>query len=495
MHKVHMFGLPPRYHPIVDLNGRIYNKLWGNKTDYHFSKDKLKTISGDRETPEESSVSTTLYGIKFRIGSSSRVRMGLLSTVFNSLNNIGDLDNTIERVQSDWNSKVNSGLNTFKFGSALRNGENSYLKIVEVILTAMAYGEKVNKVPDHKNPYLDRSLYLHDDLDILFPEFIVAASSETSITETASTDVGDSLLTNLLNKGSMIAREMNFVNGGSFSIASEINGLKDSIGGDENGFLKTVLGGLSTGLAQGRALAEKIIGRDMVNIIADGNQLMLPKVWKGSSFSKSYSISIRLNSPYSDPYSIAKNINIPLAYILAATLPIQKSPNSVSFPFLIQVDSPGAISIDMGMVTNVTIKKGGKEDVWSNTGLYRSLDITLEVVDLYGTIPIPANEKLLAFNNTSRELFANMAGGVLLSDSKSRNNILEQTQESFKRQKDDNSNATRVKKELRHKESTSGLKTKSLSERLVGLAKNTTPLIESQLDELIGKKIKEGLDG
>jgi len=404
-----VFGMPPRYPSVFDRNNRVYKKLWGQ-------------IDSNGNLNE-----TNLYSINFKIGSPKRVRMGLMSALVNKISNADS--NTItqeyEKLKVEWDTKVNSGMNTFNFGSALHGGTNSYIDVCNHLIEMLGYGAKQSGVPDSKNPYFDSNLRLFSSSNIQFPTMTVLGSEETSITESVSNEVGDSKLKGMLDKSSEMMREFSFINAGRGSIQKELREVSSSM---DNKVLSAGLNLLADGTDAITSMASKMVGSDIVNIIAEGNQVVMPQVWKTSSFSKKYSISFRLSSPYGDHYSIAKNINIPLAYILGASIPLQKSPNTISFPFLVQVDRPGAIAINMGMITNIVIKKGGKDDIWSNNSMYRSLDITLDVVDLFEVLPAPINNRLAALNIETRDFMSNLAGGSILTNDSDRYSLISKTQ-------------------------------------------------------------------
>ena len=400
-----VFGMPPKYGPSIDYNNRVYSKLWGNL-------DRKGTLTD-----------TNLYSIKMTVGTPKRVRLGLLTTLANRLNNVTDLsrmESEYQKLEQEWSSKTSSGLNTFQFGSAYKSGTNTYLSIVDNLIEMMGYGLRTQGVPDEKNPYYDinNRVFSTMDANLRFPSITVLGSEETSISESISNEVGDSKLKGMLDKSSEMMREFSFINGGGGSIEKEIESLAN---GSNNKFIKSGFSMLNDGISLIKDSATKVIGKDMVNIIAEGNQIMMPQVWKNSSFSKKYTISFKLSSPYSDAFSIARNINIPLAYILGMSLPIQKGPNTLSFPYLVQIDSPGAIAVSMGMVTNVSIKKGGTNDVWSNQSVYRAIDVTMEVVDLFEVLPVPMTSVLSTMNKETRDFLGNLAGGKILLDKGERN--------------------------------------------------------------------------
>lgn len=62
-------------------------------------------------------------------------------------------------------------------------------------------------------------------------------------------------------------------------------------------------------------------------------------------------------------------------------------------------------------------KDFGRFDLWSTGGLFRAVDVTMEVADLYEVLPAPADRNLARIANTTRHYVANMTGGKILSDS------------------------------------------------------------------------------
>ena len=68
----------------------------------------------------------------------------------------------------------------------------------------------------------------------------------------------------------------------------------------------------------------------------------------------------------------------------------------------------------MGMISNMTIRKGGKDNIWSNhLGLARSIDITLDIVDLFELLPAPTDFYNAIGNEQIRDFLGNVVGGKL----------------------------------------------------------------------------------
>jgi hypothetical protein len=201
-----VLGLPPTYIKQTDpstmkgyIGGRAYRSLWG-------------TVDSGRKKIVE----TKLYPVKITVGSPEKTKIGLMDTILNTIKDNESIDERIRIIKEDLEKKSQSGLNTFKFGSANRNGKNAYLETVNSLMEMLAYGEKVQDVDDKNNYFLSRDFtYLNnfrEDYD--YPTITILASEETTITETAMSEVGESLIKKVVDIGRESAREYNFLTGG-----------------------------------------------------------------------------------------------------------------------------------------------------------------------------------------------------------------------------------------------------------------------------------------
>lgn len=108
----------------------------------------------------------------------------------------------------------------------------------------------------------------------------------------------------------------------------------------------------------------------------------IPEVWQDSSFSRSYNFSLQLRSPYGDPISIFQSLYVPLAMLLAGTLPRQAGNNMYSSPFIVRAYSKGQFSIPYGIIESLSVKRGGEEFGWTQDGLPKAIDIEFSIKDL-----------------------------------------------------------------------------------------------------------------
>lgn len=122
---------------------------------------------------------------------------------------------------------------------------------------------------------------------------------------------------------------------------------------------------------------------DIAAILTSGNGFIdIPDVWKGSSFSKSYSFNIQLRARYGDPTSIFQSIYIPLLMLLAAALPRSIGDNMYTSPFIINAYCKGKFAVPCGLISDMSISRGKDEFGWSNVGLPTSVDVSFSIKDL-----------------------------------------------------------------------------------------------------------------
>lgn len=187
--------------------------------------------------------------------------------------------------------------------------------------------------------------------------------------------------------------------------AKEAMYLTKSDGDKSGGFTQSFVNGIFEGAAE----MTSNISDSATAIIKNGGNLLFPEIWKESSYSKSLSLVIKLHSPYADPVCYFETVLFPLCCILGLALPRQVEAAVYAAPPLVRIRSKGWFSCDMGMITSVSIKRGADKNDWTLGRLPRSVEVTLNVKDLYGTM-------MMSLMGTSRKSF--------LKDDKSLNTAL-----------------------------------------------------------------------
>lgn len=174
------------------------------------------------------------------------------------------------------------------------------------------------------------------------------------------------------------------------AINSKIQSVRDAKFTFENG---NVVGPLSaalnavTGVVSGTLNSVGLGSLD--SIITGEGYLDFPEVWKDSSFSKSYSFTVSLRSPYGDPVSIMQNLYFPLCLLFAGAAPRAIGQASYTAPFICRAYCKGMFAVPLGMITSMTIKRGADQFGWSILRLPTCIDISFEIKDLSASMFMP----------------------------------------------------------------------------------------------------------
>lgn len=216
-------------------------------------------------------------------------------------------------------------------------------------------------------------------------------------------------------------------------LASKINQVSDSV--TEAAFLLGGMGGNAFGLDAAAAagqmlyanrnksmgngdetkeyLGSTFIGSAINNIsnLISGGKMNIPEIWSDSQFSRSYNVTIKLDSPDSDTVSVFLNVLVPLIHILGFVLPRSAGANMYSNPFLVRCFYKSTFHIDMGIITSCSITKGDA-GAWNQDGLPTQVTVELQIKDLYNHMSQATGmgSNTLISNPAQLEYLANLAG-------------------------------------------------------------------------------------
>lgn len=132
----------------------------------------------------------------------------------------------------------------------------------------------------------------------------------------------------------------------------------------------------------------------------------VPDFWDNSSAnltSNDYSIS--LVSWNSDPYSLLQNIYFPLACIMAGALPHKTGKSSYGPPFYCKLWSQGRSQIESGMITSLSIQRGGGNAGWNNRFQPIRIDVSFSVTNLSKIMSVPITNNVSAMDALGLSLF------------------------------------------------------------------------------------------
>ena len=255
----------------------------------------------------------------------------------------------------------------------------------------------------HVSSFLNNAFTRFFDMDTTVPFFLDA---ETTIGESFSNSTQESMISQTVNGFSQTAREIQFIMGskdfGGFL------GSADSAVKEVSQNLLSAMGDLGEVVA-GKNLLSRVT-RELTTIVA-GGKILFPEIWSGSEYDRSYDINIKLRSPDPDPVSIFLNVYMPIILLVSMAAPRQigNSSNSYESPFLVRATYKSVFSCDLGMITQLSINKGG-DGKWNLMGHPTYADVTLTIKDLYNSMFISKNFGGLIANTAQMDYLSMMAG-------------------------------------------------------------------------------------
>lgn len=220
------------------------------------------------------------------------------------------------------------------------------------------------------------SAYPKDDKTRGVNQMEILCTNDSTMTEAFGNDYGISTIEELANKL------------GNTKIGQSIQTIKKGVTFDSQAGLKL--------LETKNSMIEK---NQFLNLIAGktlGIQTALPKEWKSSSYTNSLQLMIKLVSPSGDPESIKEYILKPMQFLIMMTAPITFNGITYGYPPIFDVQADGMMNIKLGVISNMTITRGGNETQFNRFNQPLNIDVRLTIdplVNGYAT-PIIEDNKL-----------------------------------------------------------------------------------------------------
>jgi hypothetical protein len=216
-----------------------------------------------------------------------------------------------------------------------------------------------------------------------------------AVGESFSNSVGESDIAQKMNSTSASAREMkfNFANG-------------NLMGGAAGALLQTVSGAITD------VVSGALDGLHLSGLAALGGSAFvdIPKHWQSSMASLPHSTyTINLNSPYGNPVSRLINLWVPVAMLLAGTLPLSTGTQSYTSPFICELYDQGRCQTRLGMIESLSITRGTGNTGFNNRNEALGLEVSFSIVDMSSVLHMPIHA---GFGMTAATALGN-AGGVL----------------------------------------------------------------------------------
>ena len=221
-------------------------------------------------------------------------------------------------------------------------------------------------------------------------------NSEPQVNESISNTTTTSQLAAKMNELGKMGSELQFY----------LGGITSNTGIDVNGQLNSLA---QAGTVSNGGFFDSLI--DNVQTVIAGGRMIFPEIWSDHTFTRSYNVTIKLDSPDCDSLSIYINILIPLCHILAFVLPRSIGNNNYISPFLVKAFYKSMFHIDMGIITDCQITKGDVGS-WTQNGLPTHVTVQLTIKDLYNVISLATGIKDASITGNPGQLdyIANMCG-------------------------------------------------------------------------------------
>lgn len=201
---------------------------------------------------------------------------------------------------------------------------------------------------------------------------------ESSITETFQNNYGDTFIANYLKTfGNEALTDLNqMIGGGMKNLLTQtaqqegmLGNIANSVLGAERQLANLNIGGANIGSYVTRALS--------------GQRFDFPMVWKSSAFSANYSLNIKLFNPHpTNSESVQTYLVAPLGALLCLGLPIGQG-DSYSWPLVHQLQAPGFFMSKGAAIQNITVTKGGDQNLHTFDGPPTMIEVKIDFVNLY----------------------------------------------------------------------------------------------------------------
>lgn len=218
-------------------------------------------------------------------------------------------------------------------------------------------------------------------------------------TDTFTNEYGENFLQKITNVASEGMAGISQMFGGR-SATDVINNILGQIGqtgelaAKGTGAAKSVLNkmgeGINTIAPEGSTFRRILNNAD---VLAAGGRIDFPMLWKNSTYSPSYTMTIRLYNPNpSNLRSTAKFIIGPIAALLLLGLPQSVGSGAYSWPYIHRFWSPGIYNLDPGYISNITVVKGGDQQQISWKQQLGVVDVRIDFGSVFNSILSNASE-------------------------------------------------------------------------------------------------------
>jgi hypothetical protein len=146
----------------------------------------------------------------------------------------------------------------------------------------------------------------------------------------------------------------------------------------------------------------------LANALFGGIYLDMPKHWDSSSASFSrVSYTVPCYLPYNNGINRLLNLYLPFACILAGSAPLATGRHTHTAPFMCTCVDRGRQIVRTGMITDVSIRRGGGNQGWDRNGhaLMYEIEFTVSSMDEIRAVPIVNSTLMSTITDAPKDLF------------------------------------------------------------------------------------------
>lgn len=158
-------------------------------------------------------------------------------------------------------------------------------------------------------------------------------------------------------------------------------------------------------------------GLDYVDALLAGARIDFPNVWKTSSFTPSYTMTVRLYNPDPrDDQATLKYIVGPIVALMLLGIPRSYDGKTYFWPFLHKIKATGIYNLDPAFISNITVVKGGDQQQISYNQRLSMADVRIDFGSLYNTIVAEKSARFQSGRPTLQGYIDGMTGKTSVAD-------------------------------------------------------------------------------
>ncbi len=290
------------------------------------------------------------------------------------------------------------------------------LSVVNILpMYADAFNKKPGNTEDADKAEKTENKLGWKDLTLTVP---YAISNTVSVSESFDNSTGQHPLVDRYNQQFEQANQSRLVGAAAnaqLAAAEAVgNGSVSSTGDDIWNFIKGWAKDKGSNFFASHSIFGHTFSGEAGMVMSGAGRYVLPEIWTDSSFSRSYSVNFKFRSPYGSKLSIFENTFVPLIFLMAMAIPRKVAIQSYTNPFYVKFYCKGLFSIELGMVTSLSISRGEEKNDRTNEQLFRSVNVTVNIKDMLACIPMGLDGGLFGIsksaNNGMFNYMANLAG-------------------------------------------------------------------------------------